>query len=272
MNPDLQHSINFIKEFDFRQPQLALILGSGLGSFADLLEKNVKIATTSIPHYPESTVEGHQGYLVFGEWKGAPILAVQGRTHYYEGHPIAKVTYVVRIIAALGVKTIIITNAAGGVNKHFQPGDLMLITDMINYMFQNPLRGPLISGDKRFPDMSEPFSQKYFNLVEEIALENGINLKQGVLYVSSGPSYETASEVKMISILGGDAASMSTVPEVIVARQLDLDVIGISCITNYATGISKQPLRHSDVTETAKHVQEKFLKLISGIIQRIPRS
>ena len=180
-----------------------------------------------------------------------------------------RVTYVVRIIAALDINLLIVTNAAGGVNPNFQPGDLMLITDQINNMFRNPLRGKPKYGGERFPDMSDVYNSKYFELAESVAKDNDISLQKGVLYVSSGPSYETAAEVRMIAEIGGDAASMSTVPEVIVAKQGGLDVIGISCITNRATGISKSPLSHKEVTETANLVQQNFLQLISGIIVRL---
>jgi purine-nucleoside phosphorylase len=267
MNTQLKHTIDYISKRIKTEPRIAIILGSGLGSFADTLENKIKISAESIPHYPKSTVKGHHGYLVFGTWKGTPLLAVQGRTHCYEGYSLEKVTYVVRIIAALDIKTLIVTNASGGVNTQFKPGDLMLITGQINNMFRNPLVGPLRFGGERFPDMSNPYSEEYFSLVESVAKENQIDLKRGVLYVSTGPSYETAAEVKMIAKLGGDAASMSTVPEVIVANHENLHVIGLSCITNHATGISKAPLSHEEVTETAKLVQEKFLKLLSGIIQ-----
>jgi purine-nucleoside phosphorylase len=269
MNPKLKQSIDFIRKKTVFKPSLAIILGSGLGNFADQLESKIKIPTESIPHYPKSTVEGHYGYLVFGSWKGIPLLAVQGRTHFYEGYEIEKVTYVVRILAALGIKKLIVTNASGGVNPSLNPGDLMLITDQINNMFQNPLRGPLHYGGSRFPDMSNPYSEKYFDMIASVAEENDIDLKRGVLYVSTGPSYETAAEVRMIAMIGGDAASMSTVPEVIVANHEHMDVIGLSCITNHATGISDSPLSHEEVTETAKLVQKKFLTLLSGIIQRI---
>ena len=269
MDSHLQQTIEYIKNHISIHPKISIILGSGLGSFADKLDNRNKLSADAIPHYPKSTVEGHKGYLVFGECEGIPLLAVQGRTHYYEGYSIDRVTYVVRVMAALGITTLIVTNAAGGVNPDFKPGDLMLITDQINNMFQNPLRGPLRYGGQRFPDMSNPYSAQYFTLIEEIARDNQINLKRGVLYVSTGPSYETAAEVKMIAKVGGDAASMSTVPEIIVANQENLKVIGISCITNHATGISKHPLRHEEVTETAKLVQKKFLILLSGIIQRL---
>jgi purine-nucleoside phosphorylase len=269
MNPQLQDSLDFIRKKTVLKPGIGIILGSGLGDFADQLDNKIKIPTESIPHYPKSTVEGHYGYLVFGKWKGIPLLAVQGRTHFYEGYEIEKVTYVVRILAALGINKLIVTNASGGVNPALKPGDLMLITDQINNMFQNPLRGPLRYGGSRFPDMSNPYSEKYFDLITSVAEEHDIVLKRGVLYVSAGPSYETAAEVRMISTIGGDAASMSTVPEVIVANHENIDVIGLSCVTNHATGISKSPLSHEEVTETAKLVQKKFLTLLSGIIQRI---
>lgn len=272
MNTQLQESIDYIQTKSNLNPRIAVILGSGLGSFADTLDNKIKIPTEGIPHYPRSTVEGHSGYLVFGTWKDIPLVAVQGRTHFYEGYSIEKVTYVVRIIAQLGAETLIVTNASGGVNPVFKPGDLMLITDQINNMFQNPLRGPLKYGGDRFPDMSNPYSEKYFDLIESVAQENKIDLRRGVLYVSTGPSYETAAEVRMISKLGGDVASMSTVPEVIVANHENLDVIGLSCITNHATGISSSPLSHEEVTETAKLVQKKFLTLLSGIIQRLGKS
>ena len=269
MDSQLQQSLDYIIDNNKSRPKIGIILGSGLGSFADNLENKIKLSASKIPHYPKSTVEGHQGFLVFGEWKGVSLLAIQGRTHYYEGYSLEKVTYVVRIIAALGIKTLIVTNAAGGVNPNFKPGDLMMITDQINNMFQNPLRGPLRYGGQRFPDMSNSYSAKYFDLINQVAKQNEILLKHGVLYVSTGPTYETAAEVRMISKLGGDAASMSTVPEVIVANQENMDVIGISCITNHATGITTSPLSHHEVTETAKLVQKKFLMLLSGIIQRL---
>jgi purine-nucleoside phosphorylase len=269
MDSQLQQTIDYISEKINIKPRIAIILGSGLGSFADMLDNKIKLSADTIPHYPKSTVQGHHGYLVFGTWKGIPLIAVQGRTHYYEGYSLEKVTYIIRIIATLGVKILIVTNASGGVNPEFKPGDLMLITDQINNMFRNPLSGPVRYGGERFPDMSNPYSEKYFNLIESVAKENQINLRRGVLYVSTGPSYETAAEVKMIAELGGDAASMSTVPEVIVANQETLDVIGLSCITNHATGISKSSLSHEEVTETAKFVQKKFLKLLSGIIRSL---
>ncbi len=227
MTNDLKISLDYIRSEINSNPRIAIILGSGLGSFAEKLDSVYKIPTHKIPHYPKSTVEGHAGNLVFGNWKGVDILAVQGRTHYYEGYPIEKVSYIVRIIAQLDIKVLIVTNAAGGVNPKFKPGDLMLITDHINGMFRNPLIGPIKYGGVRFPDMSDPYSIEYFSLIENVALANSISLHRGTLYTSTGPTYETAAEVKMISHLGGDAASMSTVPEVIAANQAGLKVIDL---------------------------------------------
>ena len=265
----LNESVQYIQSLTNIKPELGIILGSGLGIFADKLSIDKKIPTTEIPHYPKSTVEGHAGNFVFGHWKNIPVLAIQGRTHFYEGYPIEKVTYVIRIMAALGVKTLIVTNASGGVNPNFVPGDLMLITDHINGMFRNPLIGPLKYGGDRFPDMSDAYAAEYFKVIENIADEKKIKLHRGTLYVSTGPTYETAAEVKMIRQLGGDSASMSTVPEVIAANHAGIKVIGISCITNLATGIGAEPLSHSEVTETADKVREKFIQLVSGIIEKI---
>ena len=265
----LEESLQYIRKKTDASPKLGIILGSGLGVFADKLDSIQKIPTSQIPHYPKSTVEGHAGNFVFGKWKDIPVLTIQGRTHYYEGYPIEQVTYFVRIMTALGIKVLMVTNASGGVNPILVPGELMLITDQINGMFRNPLNGPLKYGGERFPDMSNPYASEYFEIIEKIAQEKQIKLHRGTLYTSTGPTYETAAEVKMIRELGGDIASMSTVPEVIVANQAGLKVIGISCITNLATGISSQPLSHSEVTETADKVREKFIQLVSGTIEQI---
>ena len=265
----LNESITYINSKTKIKPALGIILGSGLGVFADMLDSKVKISSSNIPHYPKSTVEGHAGNFVFGKWKNSPILAIQGRTHYYEGYSIEKVTYVVRIMAAMGVKALIVTNASGGINPNYLPGDLMLITDHINGMFRNPLIGPLKYGGERFPDMSNPYASEYFEMIEKIAKDKNITLHKGTLYTSTGPTYETAAEVRMIRDLGGDIASMSTVPEVIVANHAGLKVIGISCITNLATGIGSEPLSHAEVTETADKVREKFIQLVSGIVEQI---
>lgn len=269
MNDKVKQAIKVIRTYSDLSPKAGIILGSGLGAFADTLDNKVKIPTEKIPFYPKSTVEGHQGFLVFGTHKGVPLLTVQGRTHYYEGYPIQEVTFVVRIMQALGISMLMVTNAAGGINTRFVPGDLMLISDQVNFLFNNPLMGRQEYEGPRFPDMSDAYSNEYFEPIEKIALDRNIALKRGVLWVSSGPSYETAAEVKMIQKFGGDAASMSTVPEVTVAKHAGMKVVGISCITNYATGIGSQKLSHSEVTETAELVKEKFLALVRGIIENI---
>lgn len=272
LSPEIQESIKYIRQATDQEAKIAIILGSGLGSFADDLQEKIKISTLSIPHYPKSTVAGHQGFLVFGTIHQKSVIAIQGRTHFYEGYSSEKVTYVVRLLRALGVKLLIITNAAGGLNKQFRPGDLMLITDQINHMFTNPLRGPDKFGPPRFPDMSNPYSSQYWDLIDQVARESKITLKKGILFASTGPSYETAAEVSMASRLGADAASMSTVPEVIAANHAQLPVIGISCITNMATGINARPLSHDEVTHTANLVKHQFIKLVTGIIDQLSKS
>ena len=265
----LEESLAYIRGKTRMVPQTAVILGSGLSGFADLLEDKIKVSTNRIPHYPASTVEGHPGVFVFGTLDDIPVLAVQGRTHFYEGYTITQVTYVVRILAALGIQLLIVTNAAGAVNSFFQPGDLMLITDHVNHMYRNPLRGPLPYGREQFPDMSDPYNSALHPFIEEIALQEGIILKKGILLASTGPSYETAAEIRMIRKIKADAVSMSTIPEVIEAKREGIKVIGISCITNKATGMTDRPLDHGEVTQIARTVTDKFIKLVSGIIHTL---
>lgn len=265
----LQESLAYIRGRTSARPQVGLILGSGLGEFADALSDKHKIATADVPHYPPSTVEGHKGYLVLGNVKQVPVLAVQGRTHFYEGYSIDKVAYVVRLMGLLGVRILLVTNAAGGVNPLFRPGDLMIIVDHINFLFRNPLRGAVVAPEPRFPDMFNDYDQELIDLIEDAALDQKIAMRKGVLFVSSGPTYETAAEVQMVRKLGGDAVSMSTVPEVIVARARGIRVAGISCITNLATGLSAQPLSHREVTEIAEQVKDKFQRLVWEVIVRM---
>lgn len=266
----LKESIAHIRKFTNSSSQIGLILGSGLGSFADTLEDKIYVATGDIPHYPRSTVEGHSGFLVFGNYNGISVLAVQGRTHFYEGYSMEQVTYVVRIMDMLGIAKLVVTNAAGGVNRTFKPGDLMIIEDHINMFWDNPLIGP--NGEKlgpRFPDMSTPYDNEYIKILENIGLELEIPLKKGVLFGLSGPSYETPAEVRMIRTLGGDTGNMSTVPEVIVANHCGMRVCGISCITNFAAGMGSGPLAHSEVTEVANRVKNTFTKILKELIVRV---
>ena len=272
MPENLDHARTYIEQYAPPGAKIAVILGSGLGSFGDSLTASVYVRTNQIPAYPVSTVAGHEGRLVFGTWSGIPVIAVQGRTHYYEGYSAKQITFIVRILAALGIKLLIVTNAAGGINRRLKPGDLMLITDHINLMFTNPLIGSLDYGEPRFPDMSDAYAHRYRQVAEEIARTRKIGLKFGTLYASSGPSYETGAEVRMIAKLGGDAVSMSTIPEVIAANHAGMAVLGISCITNMATGISRVPLSHDEVTATADRVRKKFIYLLTGIIEQLGKS
>ncbi len=273
LKKQLQESLAFIRTKTKAAPKIGIILGSGLGPFADELQNKTVIETATIPHYPRSTVEGHAGKLVFGEVSGKNILALQGRVHSYEGYPLQQVTYSVHLMAEIGVKNLIVTNAAGGINLHFKPGDLMLIVDHINMMFDNPLIG--VNDDKlgpRFPDMSEPYSRELINLAEATALELGIKLQKGVLAALKGPTYESAAEIRMMRFLGTDAGTMSTVPEVIAAVYHSMKVLGISCITNLATGMSDKKLSHDEVTEVAELVKGKFSRLIKAIIGRMDQT
>ena len=263
----IQKAANFLKEKYDQQPQIGLILGSGLGVLGDEVEHAIKIPYNEIPNFPVSTVEGHAGQLVFGLLNGVQVVVMQGRFHYYEGYSFDKVTFPIRVMKELGVKQLIVTNAAGGVNENFSPGDLMLITDHINNMGSNPLIGPNDNQmGVRFPDMSEAYSSTLRSKAKEIAASLNLPIREGVYVGNTGPTYETPAEVRMIRHLGGDAVGMSTVPEVIVARHAGLDVLGISCISNMAAGILAQPLNHEEVIETTEKVKIDFLRYVKAIV------
>ena len=251
-------------------PKLAIILGSGLGTFADAIQQELVIPTREIPHYPISTVSGHAGRWIFGAIAGKKILALAGRVHTYEGYPISRVSFPVHLLAELGVSRLIVTNAAGGLNSQFVPGDLMLIDDHINLMFANPLRG---QHDKkcgaRWPDMIGPYNRELQEAALQAARELKIPLHRGVLVASKGPSYETAAEVQMFRRLGGDAATMSTVPEVLTAVSRGMQALGISCITNLCTGLTPHKLDHDEVTETANRISARFAELMKEIVRKI---
>lgn len=270
LHSNILESAEYIKSKITVQPTIGLILGSGLGVLADEIEDKVEISYNDIPNFPVSTVEGHKGQLVIGKLQGKNVVAMQGRFHYYEGYTMQNTTFPVRVMKALGVETIFVTNAAGGANKDFKPGDLMIITDHINLGGNNPLIGP---NDEqlgvRFPDMSTAYTPQYIELARECAKELNINTQEGVYAFFTGPTYETPAEVKMARILGADAVGMSTVPEVIVARHSGLNVVGISCITNMAAGILDQPLNHEEVIETTQRVKEQFLSLVKKIVEKI---
>nr|WP_239094095.1 purine-nucleoside phosphorylase [Bacillus sp. B15-48] len=269
---EVKEAVQFLKEKFPTQPKIGLILGSGLGVLADEIEESVKISYRKIPNFPVSTVEGHAGQLVFGTLNGVTVVAMQGRFHYYEGYSMEKVTFPVRVMKQLGIETLIVTNAAGGVNEEFTPGDLMLISDHINNMGTNPLIGPNDSEiGPRFPDMSEAYSRELRKLAKDIAARLNIKVKEGVYIGNSGPAYETPAEVRMARFFGGDAVGMSTVPEVMVARHSNMKVLGISCISNMAAGILDQPLTHEEVIETTEQVRSIFLKYVKELVKEIGR-
>lgn len=266
----MEEAVEYIKSKIKDEPKVGLILGSGLGVLADEVESPIKLLYSEIPHFPVSTVEGHTGQLVIGKVHGVTVVVMQGRFHFYEGYSLEEVTFPVRVMKEIGVRNLIVTNAAGAVNPSFKPGDLMNIRDHVNNMNVNPLIGPNHSGlGARFPDMSVPYSNRLRELAKRTAKHLKIELKEGIYVSNTGPSYETPAEVRMIRKLGGDAVGMSTVPEVIVARHAGICVLGISCISNMAAGILDQPLTHNEVIETTEKVKGDFLKLVKKIVKNI---
>lgn len=260
----------YIRERISFTPEVGLILGSGLGILDELMEETTVISFGDIPHFPVSTVEGHAGDLIVGKINGKPVIMMKGRFHLYEGYDVQTVTLPIRVMKRLGVRTLLVTNAAGGVNTDFQPGDLMLIEDHLNFTFMNPLIGKNENElGVRFPDMSEAYSRRLRQVVLSKAEENGIPMQRGVYIGLLGPTYETPAEIRMVRILGADAVGMSTVNEVIAARHAGIDVVGISCISNMAAGILDQPLSHREVMETTERVRDKFLKLVVSIIPEL---
>lgn len=254
------------------QPEIGLILGSGLGDLAKEIEDAVVVPYGEIPHFPVSTVEGHAGQLVVGQLAGKAVVAMQGRFHFYEGYSQQEVVFPVYVMKALGVKTLIATNAAGAMNPAFKPGDLMVITDHINFTGSNPLIGPNDPElGPRFPDMSKAYTPALRELAHRVAEQQGTHLQQGVYAGVSGPTYMTAAELIMLRRLGGDAVGMSTVPEVIAACHAGLDVLGISCITDMAVGeeLATEPLTHEQVVEVANRTKPLFMKLVKGIVQEV---
>lgn len=266
----IQEAADYIRSKGKVSPKVGLILGSGLGVLGDYIEEAVEIDYKDIPHFPTSTVEGHAGELLIGTVKGTPVVLMKGRFHMYEGYGPELTAFPVRVMKELGVMTLLVTNAAGGVNTSYSPGDLMLISDHINMTGRNPLIGhndPDLG--PRFPDMSQPYSRRLRELAKEVADQNGVPLQEGVYVGLLGPSYETPAEIRMLRTLGADAVGMSTVSEVIVARHAGIEVLGISCISNMASGILDQPLSHVEVIETTDRVREKFLNLVLAIIPQL---
>jgi purine-nucleoside phosphorylase len=251
------------------QPVVGLVLGSGLGSLGDEFENAVRIPYEDIPHWPPVGVTGHSGTLVAGVLEGVPAVALKGRAHLYEGHSAGLATLPIRVLAALGIRALFVSNAAGALNRGFKPGDLMLISDHLNLMGQNPLTGPVVEGDERFPDMSDAYDARLRGVVRDTALAEGIPLQEGVYAGLLGPSYETPAEIRMLERMGADAVGMSTVPEVIVARAMRIRCFGISCLTNFAAGISPEALSHDEVMETTERVGGQFRSLVRSVVARI---
>ena len=252
-----------------RQPRVAIVLGSGLGFFGEQLEGTVRVPYARIPGFPQPTVLGPAGELIAGTLEGVPVVAQSGRFQLYEGHDAWTAALPVRVFAVLGVRTILVTNAAGGIRRTFRPGTLMLIADHLNLTFRNPLTGPVEEGDERFPDMSDPYDADLRALARRVAAERGIALEEGVYAGLLGPSYETKAEIEMLKRCGADAVGMSTVAEVVAARARGLRCLGISTITNAAAGLGAQALAHQEVLETAERVKDQLASLVRGIVREL---
>lgn len=269
MMEKLNRCVEVIREMTSFQPEAALVLGSGLGGFGEMVEDALRIPYASIPGFPVSTVPGHAGQFILGYVRGVPVIVMQGRVHYYEGYPMEDVVMPIRIMGMLGAKKLILTNAAGGVNTAFTPGDLMLLEDHISAFVPSPLRGENLDAlGTRFPDMSCVYDRHLRQAAEQAAESRGIALQKGVYLQWPGPNYESPAEIRMFRTLGADAVGMSTVCEAIAARHMGLRVCAVSCITNMACGILPQPLSHEEVQETASRVREKFESLILEMIGR----
>lgn len=268
-----EHATRIIRARTNVEPRIAVVLGSGLGGFADDFDEAVGIAYEDIPGFMRSTAQGHAGRLVIGKVDGVPLLAMQGRVHYYEGYSLEEVTFPIRTFKLLGIKTLVLTNAAGGINVQLTQGALMVISDHLNLMGDNPLRG---ANDERFgprfPDMSAVYAPELQELVVEEAKAIGVEVRRGIYGALSGPSYETPAEIHLLRNLGADAVGMSTVPEAIVARHMGMDVLGISCITNMAAGISDEPINHEEVMATGNRVRETFTELLRRVVAGINRN
>jgi purine-nucleoside phosphorylase len=265
-----EHANRIIRSRITVEPRIAVVLGSGLGGFADDFDEAVRIPYEDIPGFVRSTAQGHAGQLVIGKVDNVPILAMQGRVHYYEGYSLEEVTFPVRAFKLLGIKTLVLTNASGGINVQLSQGALMVISDHLNLMGDNPLRGP--NEDRfgpRFPDMSSVYSPELQELVGEEARAIGVEVRRGIYGALSGPSYETPAEILLLRNLGADAVGMSTVPEAIVARHMGLEVLGISCITNMAAGMNDEPINHDEVMATGNRVRGTFTELLRRVVARI---
>lgn len=260
----------YIEEKISIKPDIGLILGSGLGVLAAEVKNSVKIKYSDIPNFPVSTVAGHAGQFVIGELAGKKVIAMQGRFHYYEGYSMQEVVIPVRVMKLMGINKLIVTNAAGGINLNFEPGDFMIISDHINLTGHNPLRGENIEEfGPRFPDMSQAYDLELISKAEQVAAELGILTRKGIYVGLGGPNYETPAEIRFLRYSGADAVGMSTVPEVITANHMGIRVLGISCITNMAAGVLPQPLNHEEVMEVAEKVKPEFITYVRGILSEV---
>ena len=266
----LEETVTCVKRLTDLRPTIGVILGSGLGQLVERMTDTVAIDDRDLPHFPAPTVAGHAGRLVIGRIEGVPVMAMQGRFHYYEGHDMRTIAFPTAFMQRFGARTLIVSNAAGGINRGFTPGDLMLITDHLNLIGTNPLIG--LNDERlgpRFPDMTEAYSPRLIALAEEAAAELGTSLRRGVYAGLSGPCYETAAEIRYLERIGADAVGMSTVPEVIVARYLGMEVLGISCVTNMATGIATVKHAHDEVVRIANEASTRFCALVATTIGKI---
>jgi purine-nucleoside phosphorylase len=266
----IDEAVRYIRGRSALQPEVGVILGSGLGDVVDAVEIETSIPYSEIPGAKASTVLGHQGRMIFGHANGRRVVVMQGRVHFYEGYEMHEVMFLSRVIGRLGIRQLIVTNAAGGVNTSYVAGDLMLISDHINMMGLNPLRGPNVEAlGVRFPDMSEAYPESLRAIARDVAKEIGIDVKEGVYLALSGPTYETPAEIRAFRVLGADAVGMSTVPEVLAMSHMGIPVLGISCITNMAAGILKQKLTHQEVIDTTTRVQKQFTALVLGVLKKV---
>lgn len=266
----IDEAVAYIRSKTDLEPQVGVILGSGLGNVVEAIEEVASIPYGEIPGARASTVLGHQGRMILGRAGELPVAVMQGRVHFYEGYEMDEVMFLARVLGRLGIRHLVVTNAAGGINTSYKPGDLMLISDHINFMGVNPLRGRNVEElGVRFPDMSEAYPRTLRNLTREVASGIGLTLQEGVYLALSGPTYETPAEIRAFRVLGADAVGMSTVPEVIAASHMQIPVLGISCITNMAAGILDQKLTHQEVMDTTARVQKEFTALVLGVLARL---
>jgi len=264
----IDEAVTLIGQRTRLRPAVGLVLGSGLGAFAETLEQATRIPYAEIPHFPRSTAVGHKGELVIGVSSGVPVAVMAGRVHSYEGYSFPQVVFPVRVLGRFGVRTLVLTNAAGSVNVNYRPGELMVLEDHINFMGRNPLSGENVDAlGERFPDMSDAYDARLREIAERACMKAGVTVRKGVYMGFAGPSYETPAEVKMARTLGADAVGMSTVPEVIAARHMKLRVLAISCLTNMAAGVLKKKLDHKEVLEVGERSKAGLMDVLARIIQ-----